>query len=84
MRGEGLRTIETDLLVVGSGGAGLWAAIRAAEAGARTLLVDKGLVAQENNVVVEWVFHDKNTGSFMGALPTGKTVALPSVTLTYN
>jgi len=52
MRGEGLRTIETDLLVVGSGGAGLWAAIRAAEAGARTLLVDKGLVGRSGNTVM--------------------------------
>ena len=42
------------------------------------------MVTQENNVVVEWVFHGKNTGSFMGAPPTGKTVALPSLTLTYD
>lgn len=44
--------IETDVLVVGSGGAGLWAAIRAAEAGARTLLVDKGLVGRSGNTVM--------------------------------
>jgi fumarate reductase (CoM/CoB) subunit A len=47
-----LRTIETDVLVVGSGGAGLWAAIRATEAGARTLLVDKGLVGKSGNTVM--------------------------------
>lgn len=38
--------------MVGSGGAGLWAAIRAAEAGARTLLVDKGLVGRSGNTLM--------------------------------
>ncbi len=47
-----MRTIETDVLVVGSGGAGLWAAIRAAEAGVRTFLVDKGLVGRSGNTVM--------------------------------
>jgi len=47
-----MKTIETDVLVVGSGGAGLWAAIRAAEGGARTLLVDKGLVGRSGNTVM--------------------------------
>lgn len=47
-----LRSIETDVLVVGSGGAGLWASIRAAEGGARTLLVDKGLVGRSGNTMM--------------------------------
>lgn len=38
--------------MVGSGGAGLWAVIRATEAGARTLLVDKGLVGKSANTVM--------------------------------
>lgn len=38
--------------MVGSGGAGLWAAIRATEAGARTLLIDKGLVGRSGNTVM--------------------------------
>ncbi len=37
----------------------------------------RGLVAAENAVVAEFVFHGKNTGSFNGAPPTGKTVAVP-------
>ena len=38
--------------MVGSGGAGLWAVIRATEAGARTLLVDKGLVGKSGKTVM--------------------------------
>lgn len=37
----------------------------------------RGLVAGENAVVAEFVFHGKNTGSLGGAPPTGKTVAVP-------
>jgi len=40
------RTIETDVLVVGGGGAGFRAAIGAREAGARALLVSKGPLAR--------------------------------------
>jgi adenylylsulfate reductase subunit A len=36
------RTIETDILILGSGAAGCGAAIGAKEQGARVLLVDKG------------------------------------------
>ncbi len=50
MNGVSIRT--TDVLVIGSGGAGLWAAVRAAELGARTLLVDKGLVGRNGNTVM--------------------------------
>ncbi len=37
----------------------------------------RGLVAAENAVAAEFVFHGKNTGSLNGAPPTGKTVAVP-------
>lgn len=39
----------------------------------------RGLVAAENAVVAEFVFHGKNTGSLNGAPPTGKTVAVPMI-----
>ena len=38
--------IETDVLVVGAGGAGMYAAIAAARAGARVLLADKSMVGR--------------------------------------
>ncbi len=38
------RVLETDILVIGGGPAGLWAANRAAELGERVLIVDKGPV----------------------------------------
>ena len=40
------REIATDVLVVGGGLAGCWAALRACQSGARTLLVDKGYVSR--------------------------------------
>jgi len=40
------RTIEADVLVVGGGLAGCWAAIRASELGARVVLVDKARVSR--------------------------------------
>ncbi|MDD3827760.1 MAG: FAD-binding protein [Anaerolineae bacterium] len=46
-----MRTQETDVLVIGSGGAGLYAAIRAAEAGARVTIWDKGLVSKSGGTV---------------------------------
>lgn len=47
---------ETDVLVVGGGFAGAMAALRAAEAGAKVLLVDKGKVAQSGNSPVSGCF----------------------------
>lgn len=38
--------LETDVLVIGAGGAGMYAAVAAARAGARTVLVDKSLVGR--------------------------------------
>ncbi len=38
--------LETDVLVVGAGGAGMYAAVAAARAGARVVLVDKSLVSR--------------------------------------
>ena len=39
----------------------------------------RGLVADENAVVAEFVFHGNNTGSLNGMPPTGKTVAVPMI-----
>ena len=39
---DGLRTIETDVLILGSGAAGCGAAIAAKQKGVRVLLLDKG------------------------------------------
>ena len=38
--------LTTDVLVVGAGGAGMWAAISAAREGRSVLLLDKGLVGR--------------------------------------
>src|SRR5947207_2288887 len=40
------RYIDADVLVVGGGFAGLWAALRAAERGAQVVLADKGYVSR--------------------------------------
>jgi succinate dehydrogenase/fumarate reductase flavoprotein subunit len=44
--GTETRALETDVLIIGGGAAGLWAAIRARDFGARVLVVDKGKVAR--------------------------------------
>lgn len=43
--------LETDVLVIGGGCAGSWAAIRAKELGARVTLVDKGVVGRTGTTV---------------------------------
>jgi len=40
--GEAIETLSTDVLVIGGGPAGTWAAIKAAQAGADVVLADKG------------------------------------------
>jgi succinate dehydrogenase / fumarate reductase, flavoprotein subunit len=50
---ESYETIETDVLVLGAGGAGLRAAIAAAEAGARVLVVCKSLLGKAHTVMAE-------------------------------
>jgi succinate dehydrogenase / fumarate reductase flavoprotein subunit len=50
---ETYETIETDVLVLGAGGAGLRAAIAAAEAGARVLVVCKSLLGKAHTVMAE-------------------------------
>jgi steroid delta-isomerase-like uncharacterized protein len=37
----------------------------------------RNVVAEENGVVIEFVFHGKNAGSLGGAAPTDKVVAVP-------
>ena len=37
----------------------------------------RNVVAAENGVVVEFVFHGTHTGELAGMAPTGKTVAVP-------
>ena len=46
-------TVETDVLVLGAGGAGLRAAIAAGEAGARVLVVCKSLLGKAHTVMAE-------------------------------
>ncbi len=46
-----MRVFETDVLVIGTGGAGLYAAIRASEAGRRVTIWDKGLVGRSGGTV---------------------------------
>jgi succinate dehydrogenase flavoprotein subunit len=49
----GYETVETDVLVIGAGGAGLRAAIAAAEAGRRVLVVCKSLLGKAHTVMAE-------------------------------
>lgn len=59
-------TIETDLLIVGSGIAGLWAAISAAEKGVKRIaIVDKGSIARSStayNIFAGTVYFEKDLG----------------------
>jgi succinate dehydrogenase flavoprotein subunit len=48
-----LETVETDVLVLGAGGAGLRGAIAAAEGGARVLVVCKSLLGKAHTVMAE-------------------------------
>src|SRR5436853_6184914 len=50
-RAEPVR-IETDVLVIGSGGAGMYAAIEAARAGCRVFLVDRSLIGRGGATVM--------------------------------
>ena len=40
--------IETDVLVIGAGGAGMYAALEAAKAGASVVLADRSLIGHQN------------------------------------
>ena len=53
MSAPGYETVETDVLVLGAGGAGLRAAIAAAEAGAKVLVVCKSLLGKAHTVMAE-------------------------------
>ena len=53
MSAPGYATVETDVLVLGAGGAGLRAAIAAAEAGAKVLVVCKSLLGKAHTVMAE-------------------------------
>ena len=61
---------ETDVLVVGSGGAGMYAAIAAARGGAKVLLLDKSLVGRgggfeqvSHQAVQQECGHDQKAGN---------------------
>src|ERR1700739_2412451 len=45
-------TIETDVLVIGSGAAGMYAAIEASRGGARVFLVDRSLIGRGGATVM--------------------------------
>src|SRR4051812_50150543 len=68
--------IETDVLVIGSGAAGMYAAIEAAKAGCKVLLADRSLIGRGGATVMaqmtvavalgaetpdDWHFHYKDT-----------------------
>lgn len=53
MSAAGYETVETDVLVLGAGGAGLRGAIAAAEAGARVVVVCKSLLGKAHTVMAE-------------------------------
>ncbi|WP_245615110.1 FAD-binding protein [Muricoccus aerilatus] len=53
VRGQGAAGhIETDVLVIGAGGAGLYAAIEAARSGARALVIDRSLIGRGGATVM--------------------------------
>jgi succinate dehydrogenase / fumarate reductase flavoprotein subunit len=69
-------TFETDVLIVGAGGAGMYAALAAARAGARVLLLDKSMIGRSGATVMaqmtvaaavgeeepdDWQYHLKDT-----------------------
>jgi succinate dehydrogenase / fumarate reductase, flavoprotein subunit len=51
MSSEPMRA-ETDVLVIGAGGAGMYAAIEAARAGCRVLLIDRSLIGRGGATVM--------------------------------
>jgi len=51
MSAEAIR-IETDVLVIGSGAAGMYAAIEAARAGCRVFLIDRSLIGRGGATVM--------------------------------
>jgi succinate dehydrogenase / fumarate reductase, flavoprotein subunit len=53
MSAAGYETVETDVLIVGAGGAGLRGAVAAAEAGARVVVVCKSLLGKAHTVMAE-------------------------------
>ena len=53
MSSPAYETVETDVLVIGAGGAGLRGAIAAAEGGARVLIVCKSLLGKAHTVMAE-------------------------------
>ncbi len=53
MSGPAYETVDTEVLVLGAGGAGLRGAIAAAEAGARVLIVCKSLLGKAHTVMAE-------------------------------
>ena len=68
--------LETDVLIIGAGGAGMYAAISAAEAGAQVLLLDKSVIGRSGATIMaqmtvaaaigeeepdDWRFHLRDT-----------------------
>jgi len=53
MSAAGYETVETDVLILGAGGAGLRAAIAAADSGAKVLVICKSLLGKAHTVMAE-------------------------------
>ncbi len=47
-----MKHLSTDVLIIGAGGAGMYAAVAAARAGARVLLLDKNVVGRGGATVM--------------------------------
>ena len=47
-----MRTLETDIAIIGAGGAGMAAAIAASEAGSRSILIDRSLIGRGGATVM--------------------------------
>ena len=71
-----LRQIATDVLVIGAGGAGMYASLEAARGGGRVLLVDRSLIGRGGATVMAMmtvaVAVGEETPAFARAFPKSR------------